>query len=61
MVVLEAVSREGVVMGVASEAGPVDQDVVDMAAEAADTAVDSAEPQGPCLPLVELRLMCSAE
>lgn len=46
MAVLEAASLEGVVTEVASEAAPVGQAVEDMAAEAADMAVNSADVQG---------------
>lgn len=45
VVVLESVAPDGAVMEVALEAGLVDQEAVDMAAEEADTAMGSAEPQ----------------
>lgn len=46
MVVLEAADQEAAATEVALEVGSVDQEVVDMTAEAADTAVVSVDAQG---------------
>lgn len=43
LVVLEAADQEAVVMEVALEVGSVDQELVDMAAEAADTVVEPVD------------------
>lgn len=46
LLVLEVVAQEAAITEVALEAGLVNQKVVHMAAEAADTAVDSVDVQG---------------
>lgn len=46
LLVLEVVAQEAAVTEVALEVGLVNQEVADMAAEAADTAVGSVDKQG---------------